>query len=624
MTFMRRPYAPCRTNSAWQPRHAALPQPRKWLAALAAICLAPNLQAEMRTITLEDFGGKADGQTDCGPALQKALDFAKENPGTTLRLGGVVRILTPQAYDGDTDEAYKGGFAMAAAVRGATNLTIEDGEILLGGAFGALIFDRCEGLTLRNVTFDYDPPIHSQGKILSSDRAKRSILVEAEAGYPAPDGESFAQRGHTWFMVFKPDGEPGFHHTGHVDAVTTDGKGRVTLTHDRADLAEVLEGAEGWRYARMQRAHGHLIVMQFCDKVRVEGCSFYGTSAFAALLLFCNDVVLSGNRIGLRPESGRLVSTCADGFHFNGARRGPLIENNDFDRLVDDNIVISLRGNRVKSWGGNELQLEPYSCTWYEQGDTIEVVTLDDGQRRDYKIVAMAPQKNLFAPPRMTLDRPLEGKIVPLAEGSDKLLPTMVFNKSWRMDGTIIRNNRFQNTRRYAVFMGAGGVRIEDNVMSNFTSAAILCSHFDVLTGGPDVDRYPYYFTDNLLIRNNTISGALNFGMGGRTFVKEWHETGAIETYGGHGHGRRGIGVGDLRLARNFDITGNTIKNSGSTGIHIANTVGVNIAGNTILNPNLLSEHNRFGIWVEASSDVTVEDNKVEGANVEQAVKIEP
>ena len=52
--------------------------------------------------------------------------------------------------------------------------------------------------------------------------------------------------------------------------------------------------------------------------------------------------------------------------------------------------------------------------------------------------------------------------------------------------------------------------------------------------------------------------------------------------------------------------------------------MGVNIAGNTILNPNLLSEHNRFGIWVEASSDVTVEDNKVEGANVEQAVKIEP
>jgi hypothetical protein len=166
---------------------------------------------------------------------------------------------------------------------------------------------------------------------------------------------------------------------------------------------------------------------------------------------------LSGNRIGLRSQSGRLVSTCADGFHFIGARRGPLIENNDFDRLVDDNIVISLRGNRVKSWEGNELQLDPYSCTWYEQGDTIEVVTLDDGQRRDYKIVAMAPQKNLFAPPRTTLDRPLEGKIVPVAEGSDKLLPTMVFNKSWRLEGTVIRNNRFRNTRRYAVFMGAGG-----------------------------------------------------------------------------------------------------------------------------------------------------------------------
>ena len=120
MTFVHRSCAPCRTNSAWQPRHAALPQPGKWLAALAALCLISNLQAEMRTITIEDFGGKADGRTDCGPALQKALDFAKENPGTTLRLGGVVRILTPQARDGETDKLHKGGFDMAAGVRGAT------------------------------------------------------------------------------------------------------------------------------------------------------------------------------------------------------------------------------------------------------------------------------------------------------------------------------------------------------------------------------------------------------------------------------------------------------------------------------------------------------------------------
>jgi parallel beta-helix repeat protein len=573
--------------------------------------------ARAETRTIADFGGKADGVTDNGPALRAAFVYAAAHPGTTLQLGGVCRVKTPAPMNGPVDDRHRSTVAFG---KGMESFTIEDGEILLGGPFAAFSFEKCPGLTLRRVSFDYDPPILSQGSIVATNKAARTMTLTPDPGYPSPGNENFPSRDDTWLTVHKPDGEPAFFFVGYIDSSTKDAQGRTTLTYDRSDLAAAIEGVPDLRYVRVQRAIGHLLIFQFCDRLRLEDCSIYGTSAFAGLFLFCNDVVLSGNRICPRPGSGRLVSTCADGFHFIGARRGPQIENNLFDRLEDDNIVISLRGNRIVSTSGNQLQLAQSSCTWYEPGDTLEVVTLGESRHRDYKIVSMAPQKNIFAPPVMTLDRPLEGPVVTLAQGSETTLPTLVFNKSWRLDGTLIRHNRFQNTRRYAVFMGAGGVRIEDNTMSNFIGAALLCSHYDMLKGkGAAFPYYPYYFTSDLTVRGNTIVNAFNYGEGGHKLTDS--HGGAIDIYD---DGRSSIGVGDLHLAHDLDIENNTIQNSGVAGIHLANVSRATVSGNIISNPDRLNQGKRYGIWVEASPEVQVKDNVVTGDGLSAAVETGP
>ena len=276
------------------------------------------------------------------------------------------------------------------------------------------------------------------------------------------------------------------------------------------------------------------------------------------------------------PGSGRIAATSADGFDFIGARCGPLIENNFFDHLQDDNIVISLRGNEIKSHEGNHVQLTGQSGTWYEPGDTVEVVSPLEGVPHDYKIVSMPPQTNLWQPPMLTLDRPLEGTIV--NAGGD--YPTLVHNKSWRLDGTIIRHNTFQNTRRYAVFMGAGGVTIEDNTMSNFTDAALLLSYTEnIKTGRGKINYYP---STNIVVKNNKIANAVNFGEEGRVF--DGSPRGAIDLYDAP---RNTLGFGDIHLARDITIEDNTITDCGNAGIHIANASNVSITGNTVINPNL-------------------------------------
>ena len=587
---------------------------KKRLVCLVANFLLLAAFAHAGTFSIADFGGRADGLADDGPALRKAFAYAASHPGTTLRLGGKCRVTT------SVNRLGKPWPQMAAIGAGISTFTIQDGEIDLDGRFGAFEFENSTGVVLRNIVFDYVPPIFSQGSIVATDPAHCSMTVVPQPGYPAAAGEAFSNLENTWITVHKPGGEPAYFFVGHVRSSGTDSRGRTVLTYDRPDMARTIQGQKNLSYVRVQRGYGNMLSFKFCDRARLENCSIYSTSDFAGLFLFCNDVILTGNRICPRPGSGDIVSSCADGFHFIGAQRGPVIENNFFDRLEDDNIVISLRGNRIKSFHGNQLQLMTYSCTWYQPGDTIEVVTLGESMHRNYKIVSMPRQTNDWSPPVMTLDRPLEGKVVTYGEGSNVALPTLVFNRSWRLDGAIIRNNRFQNTRRYAVFMGAGGVRIENNIMSNFTAAAILCSHYDMLKGkAVGYTYYPYYFTSDLVVRNNVISGAFEYGGGGAKLTG--HDIGAIDIY----HTDRATcGIGNLHLAHDIAITGNTIRNSGGAGIHVANASNVTIAGNTIVNPNQLAPANHYGIWIESSPAVQANNNTVQGNAVDAPVHIDP
>ncbi len=286
--------------------------------------------------------------------------------------------------------------------------------------------------------------------------------------------------------------------------------------------------------------------------------------------------------------------------------------------MVDDNIVIGLRGNRIKSYHGATIELLPFSVTWYEVGDTIEVVEVGEGRRSEYKITAMEPQKGFYQPVVLTLDRPVEGTIVTMAKDDPGTFTSLVFNKSWRLDGTVIRGNVFQNTRRYAVLMGAGGVTIENNVMSNHTRAAILVS--GRATFQNEQGALIYYFSSDVVIRNNTIVNAFDYGLpreGGPIFKRP---RGAIELID---NAPEGIDIGEARLRTRISILDNLIVNSGSAGISTMNSSDVTMSGNTILFPNQKPQEKNYGITIEAS-DVTLSKNVFLGPKIDEDVHHRP
>jgi hypothetical protein len=272
--------------------------------------------------------------------------------------------------------------------------------------------------------------------------------------------------------------------------------------------------------------------------------------------------------------------------------------------MQDDNIVLSLRGNLVRSLTETRLDLQGQSGTYYEAGDTLCFANLALGEREVVRIKAIERYQQHWQPPIITLDRPLKMNIVLAADATETRRGTLVFNESWRLEGARVRHNTFLNTRRYAVFMGAGGVRIESNTMSNFTGAALVLSYLENRKQG-----HPYYPSSDVLVVGNTIDGAFHYGEGGRVF--DLQNRGAITTFD---FNRAKLALGDNPFIENIRIISNRIRNSGAQGINMEHVRGGFIEGNRIENANLRNGTNRYGVWIAASKDVVLGKNTFIGS----------
>jgi len=113
-----------------------------------------------------------------GAALQAALDAA-------LARGAPSLALAPGA-------TYAFG-AASLSLRGASGFALDGAgaTLVFAPGFGVLVRESRES-ALRNFTVAYDPPCFTQGLIVASDAAARTVDVRIDAGYPAPDAGAAA------------------------------------------------------------------------------------------------------------------------------------------------------------------------------------------------------------------------------------------------------------------------------------------------------------------------------------------------------------------------------------------------------------------------------------------------
>ena len=580
------------------------------MTIVAATGLLVGLPLSAMSVT--EFGARGDGSFDNAAALQRALTHAAANPGTILSFPqGVYVVRTPQAPDGFP----RGRFFELQNVQ---DLTIDGNgsELIFTELYGGFVFEQCGNITIRDLTMDYDPPIFSQGDILHLQQDPPAITVRTDPGYPTPDDKIFEPRFSTWMTAHHRNKDLAYAIAFRCDKLEKLKPRTFRIFHDNRGLGRALQGEKDLRYVRVARHGGWLMRFNFCRNVRVEHTRVHASSGFLGLFCMCENITIRGNAVVPRPGSGRIIATCADGYHLIGCHGWIVIEDNTFDRLEDDNVVIVLRGNRILrvSEDRRQVVLKKQSVTWYRRNDTARVVDFRTGSKTDYTVVDVDIKGRFpkVSDITLTLDRPLqEGIILHEQAETSEVPPHLVFDADLTGEATV-RNNRFLNNRARGVLVSSMHVTVERNRFSRSAFPPILVKSF--ARSSRPVYTYP---TDDLVVRDNRLEYGMNFG--GRTGNK-----GAITVTLTDDHRRHA--VHDVQVFRNISILGNTLLRTGTAGIHVANARDVKIRGNRILYPHQLSGGDeRYGVLLEAVQDVVLDANTVTGEDLTAPVSpLEP
>lgn len=288
----------------------------------------------------------------------------------------------------------------AVFLKDRKNITIDGNgaEILIHGKMTPLLFDRCENITVKNLTIDYACPTMTEFTVLSNDNGNVVIRINDEClfrkdgndlvwmGETGADGKPYWKNYHTaqgrYAKVYNPDTEMchdfnrndlTFENLTQLDKQTLSGTlknrdaklpaGSIVQTRSivRDQVGSLFNRCKNLEFLnlRVKFMHGLGMVSQFCENVKFTGCDF-------------------------TPGEGRTIASTADFFQFSGCK-GKLIIDKCKARGAQDDYV-NVHGTHLRIVDKNEeeksiivrfMHPETWGFQAFEKGDSLEFIRWD-------------------------------------------------------------------------------------------------------------------------------------------------------------------------------------------------------------------------------------------------------
>ena len=203
----------------------------------------------------------------------------------------------------------------------------------------ALSLYKCSGVTVRNLTFDWDPLPFAQGRITAL--ADNRVTIQLDAGYAMPDniGKGKGPRG----MVFDDDGmlkanQGGFALSDREDL--GDGQVRLRVWGFYNAPLDKLGLAVGDPIAVWSRV-GRAVIVEVTEDILLEDITLYA-AGFVGFVgnVGAGPITYRRCKILRRPGTNRLIGGNADGFNVSNMRRGPILEDCEIQNIGDDFVNI--------------------------------------------------------------------------------------------------------------------------------------------------------------------------------------------------------------------------------------------------------------------------------------------
>lgn len=439
-------------------------------------------------VSVTDFGVKSNSFENASAGIKKAIEYSKVKSNVTLLLPGGRIDLWPDgsfkqelyisnSTENDTLSKVKNiGFLLD----GFKHLTIEGSNtlVVLHGKMISFTILNSENIQLKNIRFDYERPTMSELTIKTVSPQAIETVIHPDSKYFIDNGRiSFYGEGwksqsyHTIlfeadknvmkYSSFKPLSESKAIQTSPLH-VTFEGDFSKTRFHP----GDILTVRDPYR----DNSGGFISLSK---NVRIENVKMHYMHGLGIVSQFSENISLVKCVAAPSGNSGRIISSFADCFHFSGCKGSILIDSCFTSGSHDDPVNVHGTHLKIISVDANNKLLvrfmhhQTYGFEAFFANDSIAFIN-----PQTLMPIAYAKLKNAKLINKREMELELEGALPDKVKTGD-----CIENTTWTPEVTI-RNSRFERTNTRGILLTTRRkVLIENNTFYRTGMHAILIAN---------------------------------------------------------------------------------------------------------------------------------------------------
>lgn len=346
-----------------------------------------------------------------------------------------------------------------------------------------IVIANSKNVTVENISIDYQPLPFTQGIVVAADQKGNSFDVLIDKGFSSPLAENIiTKRGRkTRAYLFEPEG-------GRLTNKFLDQYPVRLSNSTEKKLSKVAEHVYrfystnsvtsefvGHKVVIVGRSKFDAIKVSQSKNVNFNFVNIYSSPSTGFKVINSEGkTTISKSLIIPKPESGRLLSTNADGLHAKFNRAKIILKDSVMTSLGDDGVNIGgAYQNIYKKIADDTLLIEPHQT--YREGDTVTITNVNTGLVKTVAIIDKLDRVNWHKKValRVKLKSPIDNPLSFNKDGSGEIID-VITSVNTTGENSVILNNRFHNIRGRGIMLHGEYTIVKNNHFTNFRGPGIV------------------------------------------------------------------------------------------------------------------------------------------------------
>ena len=554
-------------------------------------------------VNAANYGIKSNSFENTSQALSKVIEAIQPQNNVILRLPGGRIDLWPDGAvkrelyisntteDDTLDKVKTFGFWF----EGIQGLTLEGNNtlVVLHGKMVAFGLINCRDVTIKNIAFDYERPTMSEMTILSFSDTCVETAIHADSRFLVDDGKIMFY-GEGWkanahhAIVYNPEFNTMKYSSLKPFLLAKASESNPYRVRFEGDFSKYLFTPGEIITTRDPYRDNCGGFISRSSGITLQNVQMHFMHGLGIVSQFSENITLQKVQVAPRENSGRIISSFADCFHFSGCKGKILIDSCFTSGSHDDPINVHGTHLQITSIdAGKKLTVrfmhhQTYGFEAFFTGDSIAFINPQTLQPVGLAVLKKA---------KLISKREMELEIAGLLPESVKA-GLCIENLTWTPEVTI-RNCRFQRTNTRGILLTTRRkILVENNTFYHTGMSAILVAD-DAASWFESGMVEDAAFTGNHFID-------CGYNNGGAVIAIEPENT----------------EISHLKpVHRNIRIENNIFETYDYPIVHAKSVGGLTISGNKIIRTKVLSpmSGNKFTFNLNGCSGVVIMDNSIEG-----------